>query len=64
MLNNCDLFEMEVTAPDGTTITSGDPRYDKQDDYRLIVINAAGFEVNCSMLLLKTSLLDLYLTKL
>ena len=46
--NNCGLFEMELTAPDGTTISPGDPKYDKQDNFRLIMIDASGFEVSAT----------------
>ena len=42
---DCGLFELLVTAPDGTTITTGDSRYTKQDDFRLITIDASGFKV-------------------
>jgi hypothetical protein len=43
--SGCGLFELEITAPGGHVIGPGDPRYSKQDDYKLIIIDAAGFEV-------------------
>ena len=41
----CDGVEMVVTAPDGTNITKGDPRYEEQTEFRLITIDASGFPV-------------------
>ena len=41
----CDQFELVVIAPDGTRIDSGNQRYEKQEQFRLITVDAAGFEV-------------------
>ena len=42
----CDLFELVVIAPDGTSIDHTDQRYEKQEQFRLITVDAAGFEVS------------------
>ena len=42
---NCD-HEVRLTAPDGTQIYKYNNRYEKSDEFRLIMIDAAGFEVS------------------
>ena len=53
LASGCGLFEMKLTAPDSTIIDKSDAvRYSKQDEFRLITIDASEFEVQSTITIL------------